>query len=955
MLSALLVTTLLGAGPDVGGAIREVRRAFIVDGEDLVSATATHRVVSHPDGSLELQGPQPLRFSLQSVSRSRGPSCRADVLSRQIAPGAARTVLTRRACALEETWTNEAGGLEHALRLQSAPRGSGGLRLRLSVEGPWHHQDATGHVFQGPGAAEALRYGNAFVVRDGRRLPIPVVRVEGGLELRVPAALLDAPGAFPMVIDPMVSMEQALDSNVTSELLSSLEVEPALAVDGAGHALVAWTDNRRQIQTDIFGARFDRNGLVDQTGLPLVTDPGHQRHPALSWDGTSFLLAWEQELLDGGQVLARTVSPMGTTGATAMLTPGTEPVLAGVADGGYSLLGWVDELGQVKVGRVGAPLQLMTFPAINSTVGARSTRPALAANARAAFVAWERSGVGARAGAIQGRWVNGTAVLDLSPMAPDARGPAVALLSVGGEDQAVVYWDEPPLSVGGSGVRGTQVTTVPSFGGTTPAVVRTSEAPGGGVLGFVGPLGAVNFKDLDAGSTFSTSMISAGRPAGLALASSGGTLFAVWTEGAPSDMYSVTATLPLANTSTNGGPLSIAATMQLRPNVALQGPKGLAVWIDGVSTIAAAKVEVNADAVAFRGHAELVNSAAVIEQLDLAAGPGELSLLTWRQSDLVGSATWAQLLSADQTLGPAIKLSGKAVAGPAVAWDQLNGRFVIAWIDQPLIGAREVVTTTVTGSGGVGAQLSTPSAQSADVDLTCLGTGSCLLAWEVRGPGAPAVNSVVLGAGATAMRTIPSAAEPAVSHDGTDFFMGWRTGTGLSFARVDPATGEPTVLSFGIAAAPNSVLGQLSLAPAKPPVVTWVEAGLDASRVRLQQLGQDDVTPLPEGQFPVVATNELPGPQGVVVYQRYEPASNLRAIRAFGTSFTFPFDAGFPDAGVDAGVDAGLPGTDGGVDAGEVADAGVMTFQTSGCGCHSVDLAPLLLLALAALRRRRRG
>ena len=68
MISALLVSTLLGAGPpsglDLGAALRDIRRTFIEDGVDRVSATATHRVVSHADGSLELQGPQPDRKSV---------------------------------------------------------------------------------------------------------------------------------------------------------------------------------------------------------------------------------------------------------------------------------------------------------------------------------------------------------------------------------------------------------------------------------------------------------------------------------------------------------------------------------------------------------------------------------------------------------------------------------------------------------------------------------------------------------------------------------------------------------------------------------------------------------------------------------------------------------------------------------------------------------------------------
>ena len=75
MISALLLFTLLGAGspsgPQVGAALSAVRRGFLEEGDDRVSITGSHRVVSHADGSLELKGELPLRVSLRSVRRSR--------------------------------------------------------------------------------------------------------------------------------------------------------------------------------------------------------------------------------------------------------------------------------------------------------------------------------------------------------------------------------------------------------------------------------------------------------------------------------------------------------------------------------------------------------------------------------------------------------------------------------------------------------------------------------------------------------------------------------------------------------------------------------------------------------------------------------------------------------------------------------------------------------------------
>jgi uncharacterized protein (TIGR03382 family) len=399
--------------------------------------------------------------------------------------------------------------------------------------------------------------------------------------------------------------------------------------------------------------------------------------------------------------------------------------------------------------------------------------------------------------------------------------------------------------------------------------------------------------------------------------------------------------------------------MQRRPNVAMHGAQGLAVWLDGATTIASAAVQIDADTVRFDVNSPpLVVGAAPLEQVDLAAGPGELYLLTWRQTDPGGAAIYARVINGSSPMTAPIVLSTNAVAGPAVAWDQASGKFLVAWLDQAPLLQRNLVTSAVLPSGMLESPVPRATDLILDADVTCLGTGPCLLAWEVRGTGQPTVNSLVINTPmALQPRVTNGGAEPAVAHDGTNFFLGWRTATGLAFAQVNPTTGE---LSPVLSPASANSAAQLSLAPARPPIAAWAELGADSSRVRLQPLGQP-ILEVEQGLFPVVATNDAPGPQGVIVYQRYEADPNIQATRAFGKSFQFgaglpdggPPDAGLDagaDAGVDAGVDAGLG--DGGTDAG-VPDAGLMTFQTSGCGCDSASMGPWLLLALATLGRRR--
>ena len=182
---------------------------------------------------------QPLRIALQSVGREGAAPCLAGLISRE---AQTNTIISQRACGIEERWTNEREGLAHAFVVKHAPEGTGGLTLRLSFEGPWHHEDARGHVFKGPGAAALLRYGNAFVVREGQRLPITVRHVDGGLELRIPRAMVDAKNAFPMIIDPLLSAEVPLDSSLRYEPPPTSEEAPAIAVNSQGMAMVGWVE-----------------------------------------------------------------------------------------------------------------------------------------------------------------------------------------------------------------------------------------------------------------------------------------------------------------------------------------------------------------------------------------------------------------------------------------------------------------------------------------------------------------------------------------------------------------------------------------------------------------------------------------------------------------------------------------------------------------------------------------
>ncbi|MDP1827410.1 MAG: hypothetical protein Q8L48_29340 [Archangium sp.] len=971
MISALLLSSVLGANPDLVSSLREVRSTFLEDGADRVSATPTHRVVSHADGSLELQGVQPLRLSLESVRRERGARCLTRSLTREVDPASPRTVRTARACDLEETWTNGADGLAHAFTLQRPPEGRGGLTLRVAVEGPWHHQDGEGHVFKGPGAADLLRYGNAFVIREGHRFPIPVVRVEGGLELRVPRSLVEAAGAFPMHIDPVLSSEVPLDGDPGFGPPPSQEETPAIAVNASGVAMVVWVDRRRQLGTDIFGARFNTSGsLADQFGIPISQGVGHQLRPTICGQGNSFLIAWDtfSPGPDAGlEVHAREFTASGTLTPETFVVQGSQPALAAAGDGGYSVLAWVDTDATVQVVPMSGTVKGTRFVRPANTATEIATRPAIAASDRSWFVAWESESAGSANTGIRGMASGSSTpvLLDISPAANPvaSRRPTVALSTDGVGDTAHVYWEQGPTQIAGATFSGMGTMFSSPSAGSSPAAVRTSTAQG--VLPTIGyfSAGALHLRNLNDNSD--TTLLAGARPNDLVLAA-GPKLYAAWTEGLPPASDVMGASFTLAGTNPQQQPMSRAANAQLIPHVAMKddGTEGLAVWVEGASLILAAKVVAGPNGLTFGSPFQLANPIQAIEQLDVAAsGNGPLYLVAWRQS---GSSITGQLTTGSSRDGTPIPLGILAPgAGPAVAWDEGRSLFMVAWSQVQGLGF-DVVTRTVSPAGLPAPLVTHASGAASDVDLTCF-RSQCLLAWQRNDP--RDVQALLLGTLAP-LHTQPQASQPSVTHDGVNFFLGWRAGNGLSFAKVDFGTGAVTPLN-GVTTPNGGVITQHSLASASPPIVAWSEVTPNEEQsVYLQRLDFVEQASRFNGVTAHVTTMGVK-PQGVVVYQRYESADGFHVMRSFGTLFAWPFDAGVPDAGVspDAGVDAGTPDagpagdagvtpSDGGVDAGEPAppDAGLMSFGTSGCSCDASSSAPLLLLALlAAARRRSRG
>gem|GEM_PF-1753827 len=64
---------------------------------------------------------------------------------------------------------------------------------------------------------------------------------------------------------------------------------------GNGTYLVAWGDYRSGVGYDVYAARVAPNGTVtDPSGIPLRNTANEESYPAVAWDGSTFLVAWNR-------------------------------------------------------------------------------------------------------------------------------------------------------------------------------------------------------------------------------------------------------------------------------------------------------------------------------------------------------------------------------------------------------------------------------------------------------------------------------------------------------------------------------------------------------------------------------------------------------------------------------------------------------------------------------------
>lgn len=215
-------------------------------------------------------------------------------------------------------------GVEQSFSLEHRPAGEGDLEIEIRVSGQvYYGWTESGHHFFDPSTGLGVRYGLAkWIDATGTTTEVPVRWEEGSLVLAVAADVVEG-SSYPAVLDPVVSAEFGIDAAVPS-LGDHAQFRPLVGWDGTNY-LVVWEDSFASTR-NIVGSRVTPAGAVlDPGGFFVGGDLGQSGNWALGWNGSSHLVAWNSYVSGGNpEVHSARVHPDGTVdSAPAILNSDT--------------------------------------------------------------------------------------------------------------------------------------------------------------------------------------------------------------------------------------------------------------------------------------------------------------------------------------------------------------------------------------------------------------------------------------------------------------------------------------------------------------------------------------------------------------------------------------------------------------------------------------------------------
>lgn len=105
--------------------------------------------------------------------------------------------------------------------------------------------------------------------------------------------------------------EFLMDTNIAYVEAPRANLSPVASFDGTNY-FVVWEDTRSDESCDIYGARVTQSGVVlDQGAIPICAAVGDQQGPAVAFNGTNYLVVWQDRRTGSAGIWGARVTPSG--------------------------------------------------------------------------------------------------------------------------------------------------------------------------------------------------------------------------------------------------------------------------------------------------------------------------------------------------------------------------------------------------------------------------------------------------------------------------------------------------------------------------------------------------------------------------------------------------------------------------------------------------------------------
>ena len=172
---------------------------------------------------------------------------------------------------------------------------------------------------------------------------------------------------------------------------------PAVALDGTDY-LVVWEDNRSGVAVDVYCARVSTEGSVlDPSGVIISAGIYGARHPSVAFDGTNYLVAWQNAFNIYGARVSTAGVVLDVSGIPICTASFNQNTPAVAFDGTNYLVVWADDRSHrgahIYGARVGVDGSVLDASGIAISTGVMPQwEPDLAFDGTNYLVVWQESG-----------------------------------------------------------------------------------------------------------------------------------------------------------------------------------------------------------------------------------------------------------------------------------------------------------------------------------------------------------------------------------------------------------------------------------------------------------------------------------------------------------------------------------------------------------------------------------